>query len=124
MEANEVRNAERKMLGALKILYDAGFLVNRLGLAKVIRGEADGETSPVAYLSCFGYAPSLSRRTISLRLTHLLKKGMVEIRPAYKIDDAIFLTEEGEKRANTKITMSKSLFEKENKNIIRYKGEL
>lgn len=112
------------MLGALKILYDAGFLVNRLGLAKVIRGEADGETSPVAYLACFGYAPSLSRRTISIRLTHLLKKRMVEIRPACRIDDAIFLTEEGEKCANTKIIMSKSLFEKENKNIIRYKGEL
>ena len=124
MEANEARVAERKMLGALKLLFDAGFLVNRFGLAKVIRGEIDKETSAIAYLRCFGYAPSLSRKTISRRLLSLLKKEMVEIHPFPNLKEAIFLTEEGKKWANTNIIMSKSLIERESTNIIRYKGEL
>lgn len=112
------------MLGALKLLFDAGFLVNRFGLSKVIRGEPDRETAPIAYLPCFGYAPSLSRKTISRRLLSLLKKEMVEIHPFSSLKEAIFLTEEGKRLANTNIIMSKSLVERENTNIIRYKGEL
>ncbi len=124
METNGVRNAERKMLGTLKLLFDAGFLVNRLGLAKVIRGEKDGETTIIGFLPCFGYAPSLSRRAISCRLRCLLKKEMVEIRPFGILKEAIFLTEEGEKEANTNIVMSRSYRERGHKNIIRFKGEL
>ncbi len=120
MKTNVVRNSEKKMLGALSLLYEAGFLTNRLGLAKVIRGKEDEETLPVAFLRCFGYAPSLSNKLISRRLLSLEKKGMVEIKEERGVEGLIFLTKEGQGEANLELFPSPSLRKKKKPNIIRY----
>ncbi len=113
------------MLGAVALLYEAGYLTNRLGLAKVIRGKEDEETLPVAFLRCFGYAPSLSNKTISRRLLSLEKKGMVEIKEKKGVEGAIFLTESGKNEANRNLFPSQSLRKERKPNIIAInQGEL
>lgn len=111
------------MLGAIALLFEANYLVNCYGLSKVIRGKEDEETSSLVYLRCFGYAPSLSSKTISRRLLSLKKKGFVEIRPYKEMEDAIFLTIKGEMAAMKNLRPSLSLQNRKRIGLIQYEGE-
>ncbi len=118
-----IRKAEKKILGAIALLFEAKFITNPLGLSKVIRGKEDEETSSTCFLRCFGYAPSLSNKAISRRLLSLEKKGLIEIRPYLTMEKAIFLTPIGEKEADKDLFPSASLSKRKKVNIMPYEGE-
>lgn len=122
MDDRLTRKAERKMLGALLLLDEAGFVTNRKGLAKVIRGKEDLDTYPLTFLRCFGYAPSLSNKTISRRLGILIKKGLIEVKDTPSLKEALVLTEKGREEADDRLLPSLSKKENE-KNIVRKNEE-
>lgn len=121
METNAVHNYERKMLAALLLLAKAGFCTNRIGLAKLIQGKEDRDTLPVSFLPCFGYAPSLSRKTILRRLSYLEKKGLVETKDTPLLSGAILVSERGKDYASGNFSYKEK--QKEKANIVRFGGK-
>lgn len=122
MDECSTRKAERKILGALLLIDEAGYLTNRKGLAKIIRGKEDLDTYPLTFLRCFGYAPSLSTKTISRRIGILLKKGLVVLKDTPGLKEALILTEKGKAEADYRLLPSLSK-KPEEKNIVRKSEE-
>lgn len=116
------RKAERKMLGAIYLVSEAGFYLNRAGLIKFIKGKQDEDTLPISFVRAFGYAPSLSSKTISRRLTNLIKNGFVEVNNVKGLDEALLLTENGLKEIDTNLKPSESALNKK-RNIVSKRSE-
>jgi len=97
------------LLGSVRLLKKEGTEASKEGLSKLVRGIYDPETAPYSHLPLFGYCPSLSRKKVKLRLSYLIKTGYLVTKPFKEgNEEALCLTEEGEKASSIRFTVSRS----------------